>query len=281
MKKILIALLISTFIVDLKAQESTVLDGVYIREHTINRKVIPYAHLREADVMWLRRIWREVDLRQKINHTMYYPEKPMQGRKNLFDVIKDAITKENTITAYSTGALGDDDMFTQELTLPEVTGLLSEKVTQYAEDPDTGEMIPTETTKDILASDVKKYQLKEEWFFDKQRSVMDVRIIGICPLVDEYNEYGEFKGTKKLFWIYFPEAREVFKMADVYNRFNDTERKTYEDIFWKRQFDSYIIKESNVYDRQIAEYKIGLDALLEGEKIKEGIFNMEHDLWHF
>ncbi len=54
-----------------------------------------------------------------------------------------------------------------------------------------------------------------------------------------------------------------------------------EDVIWKRMFDSYIIKESNVYDRNIAEYKKGLNALLEAEKIKENIFFVEHDLWHF
>ncbi|MBN4061833.1 gliding motility protein GldN [Bacteroidales bacterium AH-315-I05] len=266
---------------NLAAQESTVLDGVYIREHTLNRKVVPYPSLREADVMWLKRVWREIDMRQKINHPMYYPAKPVQGRKNLFDVIKDAITRDNTLTAYSVGALNDDDMFTQELTLPEVLSKLSDTVVVYTEDPDTGEPIETFTVEDVTGENVKMYRLKEEWFFDNQRSVLDVRIIGICPFIEEFNEYGEFKGYKPLFWIYFPEAREVFKMADVFNRSNDSERRTYEDIFWKRQFGSYIIKESNVYDRFINEYKVGLDALLESEKIKDNIFNMEHDLWHF
>ena len=263
------------------AQESSVLDGVYIREHTVNRRVIPYAPLREADVMWMKRVWREIDLKQKINHPLYYPEKPTQGRKNLFDVIKSALIEENTLTAYSTGALGDDDMFRVELTLNEIQGLLADTVTQYVEDPDTGEMTETITVEPTTGEDIKRYSIKEEWFFDNQRSVMDVRIIGIAPQKITYNEYGEFKGYKKLFWIYFPEARQIFKEADVFNRQNDSERRTYEDIFWKRQFGSYITKESNVYDRKISEYKSGLDALLEAEKIKEDIFNFEHDLWHF
>jgi gliding motility associated protien GldN len=263
------------------AQESTVLDGVYIKEHTINRKVIPYAHLREADVMWLHRVWRELDLRQKMNHPLYYPFKPMQGRRNLFDVMIDAITKEGTLTAYSIGITGEDDMFTQELTQAEVQSMLADTQTVFTEDPDTGEQVPTQVVNPIEVKEVKKYQLKEEWFFDRQRSVLDVRIIGICPIIDTYNEYGEYKGPKKLFWVYFPEARQVFAKADVFNRFNDAERRTFEDIFWKRQFSSYIIKESNVYDRFISEYKVGLDALIESEEIKEKIFNMEHDLWEY
>jgi hypothetical protein len=81
----------------------------------------------------------------------------------------------------------------------------------------------------------------------------------MAPRKDNYDEdSGEFKGTSDMFWIYFPEAREVFKKADVFNRSNGAERRTFEDIFWKRQFASYITKESNVYDRQISEYKTGL-----------------------
>jgi hypothetical protein len=67
----------------------------------------------------------------------------------------------------------------------------------------------------------------------------------------------------------------------VFNVKNDSERRTYEDIFWKREFSSSIKKESNVYDRKIEQYSKGLDALLESDKIKGDIFRFEHDLWHF
>ncbi len=64
-------------------------------------------------------------------------------------------------------------------------------------------------------------------------------------------------------------------------RHNDSERRTIYDIFWKRLFSSFILKESNVYNRRIGEYTSGLDALLESERIKKEIFTSEHDLWHF
>ena len=101
----------------------------------------------------------------------------------------------------------------------------------------------------------------------------------MIPSTDELT--GEFRGTKRLFWIYYPEARYVFVKSEVFNRGNDVERRTYEDVFWKRQFGSYITKESNVYDRSIKEYEMGLDALLEAERIKTEITNMEHDLWSY
>ncbi len=263
-------------------KQSTVLDGIYIKEHTPARKVIPYTHLREADVKWLKRIWRRIDLREKINHPFFYPTTPINNRKSLFDVIKEAMINEGTITAYSTGALGIDDEFTQQLTVDEVKLMLFRMDTVYTMNEETGEQDMTLVQNDIKTDKVKMYELKEEWFFDKQKSVMEARIIGIAPIIESINkETGEFKGYLKLFWIYFPEARFVFANAEVFNRFNDSERRTYEDIFWKRQFGSYITKETNVYDRAINEYKAGLDALLEAERIKEDIFNYEHDVWNF
>ncbi len=260
---------------------STVLDGVYVKENTPNRKVIPYTPLREADVQFSKRIWRELDLKQKKNHPLYYPLQPAQGKRSLFDVIKDGVIKTNELTAYSTGPLGDDDMFTKELTPSEIMSILQDTVVQYAEDPDTGEMIETQTIENVKSEQITRYEIKEDWFFDRQRSVLDVRIIGICPKVAEKDEFGEFKGYKKLFWIYYPEARYVFANVDIHNRFSDSERRTYEDIFWKRLFSSYIIKESNPYDRSIGQYKVGLDALLEAQKIKQDIFNYEQNMWHY
>jgi gliding motility associated protien GldN len=108
---------------------------------------------------------------------------------------------------------------------------------------------------------------------------MDVRIIGLAP-VYEIEKNGE-KRRETMFWIYFPEARFIFANAEVFNKSNDAERRTFEDIFWKRRFSSYIYKESNVYERKISEYKTSLDALLEAEKIKEDIFVFEHDLWEY
>ncbi len=284
MKRLMLIVIAATMLMAAPKESlaQDVLDGIYRPEHTLERRVIPYAPLREADIMWLKRVWRRIDLREKINHPMYFPEKPAQGRKSLFDVIKDAILNDGTLTAYDPGALGDDDMFTKRMTTDEVRSLLVRQDTTYTEDLYTGEMRPEIVTIEVKSTDVKWYEVKEEWFFDRQRSVMDVRTIGICPMKANKDDLtGEFRGLQKLFWVYYPEARYVFVKSEVFNRSNDVERRTYEDIFWKRQFGSFITKESNVYNRAIAQYKKGLDALLEAERIKTEITNMEHDLWSY
>ena len=113
---------------------------------------------------------------------------------------------------------------------------------------------------------------------------MDVRIIGICPIADGRDEItGELSGADvPLCWFYFPEIRDVLKNALCFNMYgNEAENRTFEDIFMKRMFSSTIVKEGNVYDREINEYMIGLDALLEAERIKNEIFEFEHDLWEY
>lgn len=257
------------------------LDGVYSKSiDNPNRKPIPYAHLRESDIMWMKRIWRTVDMREKINHVFYYPTKPDQGRKNLMTVIQESIMESGTITPYAAeDENGANDMFTIPLTPEEAFKTLSyETVEQYFDD--FGEERDTTISNEIGLEEITKFQIKEEVFFDKQRSVMETRILGIAPVVPVYSG-GVIINEQPAFWIYFPEARRVFAQAEVYNRQNDVHRLTFDDVFWKRMFASRIIKETNVYNRAIADYKAPMDALLEAERIKEDIRNREHDLWHF
>lgn len=278
MKKSILCLLIllATFSNSRLNAQSNVLDGVYVKEHNVERRVIPYTYLREADVMWSKRIWRIIDLREKINHDMYYPIDEIAGRKSLMQVIWDGVTKDGTITAYDDVNDGD---FTTVLSKSDIVSKFNKVDTVTTQNIDTGEDEQKIVETKFIPSDVKKLKIKEDWFFDRQRSVLDVRIIGICP-VRTFMKDGVAR-DQSMFWIYYPEARYVFVSAEVYNKDNDAERRTYEDIFWKRRFSSYIYKETNVYNRLIMDYSDGLNALLEAEKIKGELFNFEHDLWEY
>ena len=259
-----------------------VLDGVYVKEHSITRQVIPYPYLREADVMFSKRIWRIVDLNEKINLPLRFPSsKQTQDRKNLMDVVMDAIT-EGSLTAYSF----EDDEFVKPITLKEIEkrgGSHIDTTRLQRPDPPYDEY-DTVIAREFSRDKVIGFRIKEDWFFDRQRSVMDVRIIGIAPIMLALDEKGEVReGNQKitLFWIYYNEARKLFANSEVFNRENDAERRTFDDIFQKRLFGSYVYKESNVYDRKIEEYATGINALLESERIKTEITNFEHDMWEF
>lgn len=247
---------------------------------TLQRKAVPYPYVREADVMWAKRIWRTIDLREKMNHPYYYPETPHNGLMSLFDIVKEAVLTGQA-TAFDNPAM--DDEFKVKMNAEAVAALLQSKELVEVEDPyNPGTYILDTVVNEVMSSDVMAWWVKEDWFFDKQRSVMDVRIVGICPLMQKKDpNSGDPLGMKPLFWCYFPQLRPILVKHEIYLGQNNGQRLTYDDIFQKRFFGSYIHKESNVYDRPIPEYLKGLDALLESESVKEGIMNFESDLWHY
>ncbi len=258
------------------------LDGVYSKsKNNANRKPIPYVKLREADVMWLKRTWRIVDMEEKMNQVFYYPKKPTQGRKNFVQIIMDAIMEEGSLQPYAASVDGtENDMFQVPMTPEEVGEVFVYKST-FADIDEQGNTIDTEVENEIPLSEITKFKIKEEVFFDNERSVLEFRILGIAPIVPKIDADGEVEGYQEEFWIYFPEARFVFAENEVFNRQNDVHRMTYDDLFWKRMFASRVVKESNVYDRKLEDYLSPMDALLEAEEIERTIFNFEHDLWSF
>lgn len=263
------------------SQIQTVLDGAYVREHNPTRKVIAYPYLREADVMWARRIWQTIDLKQKINHPLYFPIDELENRKSLFDVMRIGLLEQGSITAYGLGPTQDDDEFRYPLGQTELDSMLKPVVLRYRENLETGEKEEVRSVEEVTSKDVVQYKLKEDWIFDKQRSERYVRIIGIAPVTLRYSESGEVKGKKELFWLYYPECRYIFNNYDVFNSHNNSQQMTFDQLFQMRMFQGYVVKEDNVYNRSIDPTWKGLDALMESERIKNELFVMEHDVWHF
>lgn len=258
------------------AQTEPPLDGVYEKSNVKTSKVTPYAPLREADVMWSKRVWRVIDLNEKQNLPMTYP------RAKLIDVIMDAVLA-GELTAYNpnpTGPLDFGDEFKVPMTPEEVAQIGASTDTLDVEQLD-GTFVTEVTVRTLNRDDVVAYRVKEDWVFDKQRSIFEPRIIGIAPIYIYRNSANEEVGRGPLFWVYFPEARNIFSNAEVFNRQNDAGRLSYDDFFVKRLFSSYIIKWSNERDYRIEDYVQGMDALVEANKLKQELFTFEHDLWEY
>lgn len=293
MKKLIVILMFASMLpVTLtlaQQKEPTVLDGIYVKEHVPARKPVPYHHLREADQMWNKKIWRMIDMREKINHPLYYPTTKTDDRYSLIELIMTSV-ESGDLEVYDTG----DDEFTTPMTIAQIDANFDAVAdTSYVDDVETGESKLTIIPGVRKNFEVTRLMLKEIWYFDKQRAMMEVRIVGLCPIRmappkvangEEVADATEEKELvpKKLLWVYFPAIRPILANHEVFNPFNDAERRTFDDIFFKRRFNSYIFQETNVYDnRIIGEYRYGLDALLESDKIKDWMFRIEHDLWEF
>ena len=240
------------------------------RKMVNERRILAYEDVREADLMWSKRIFRVLDVREKINMPFAYPDRP------LITILLEA-ADSNKIRLYDP----IDDGFKVPLTDAD-RGALAGGI-------DTVEVIDADfnityepVARELNPADIQRYRLQEIWFFDKESSTMQVRILGIAPLKNEFDELGNLLFELPMFWVYYPGARQMLANEQAYAAGNDAANRSWEDVFEARYFNSYIIKESNVLDRRIDGYLTsGRERLLEAERIKHEIFNYEQDLWSY
>lgn len=246
-------------------------DGFYDRYLHAEKKVLTYDYIHEKDVFWEKRTWRLIDIREKANVMFNNPKKPF------IMVMLDA-ARAGDITLYHTF----DDQFTQAMTAGEIEGTISKIDTVCTFDPDTFEEICLPVINEFNPENVKQFRVKEVYFFDEETGKMDVRILGIAPIIERFDDSGNFLNSGPMFWAYYPEMRESLARVEAFNNQNDAARMSWEDVFEARMFSSYITKESNVFDRRIQDYTTNpMAALLESDKIKEQIFNFEMDNWDY
>jgi len=255
----------------------TPLDDIVPKRILKERMILQYDPIREADLFWEKRIWRVVDVREKINRSFTYPGAPF------FTILMNGVN-DGDISAYG------DEKFTKLMGVEELQEVLFQVDTVAVVNPDTYETELQVVTNDIDVADIQRFRLKEIWFFDEESSKFMVRIMGIAPVIDKYDDNtGEFLYEQPLFYIHYPTSREFLARHKAYISGNDANPLSWEDLLEMRIFSSYITKESNVDDIRLVDVpslagtdlNSGVQRLLESEKIKEELFNFEHDLWSY
>lgn len=269
-------------LLDNSARKSLRNDNAFDKSSLTARTPLPYEHLRWDDALYAEKVWRELDLREKMNKVFSYEAVDDNGSQMFISMIMKAV-KNGDVTAF------EDDRFTTPMTVADIdqkTAGRNDTVPEYdVKDISkiTGYVV-TRTSFDPKT--VTKIRLKEEWVFDRESSRMFVRILGIGILKTEYfpNTQKE-RGTSSLFWVYYPDLRPTLAKFEVYNPKNmGQNRMTWEELFESRMFSSYIVKSSldNPSNKMIRNMiKDPILALLEGDNIKEKIFNFEQDLWSY
>ncbi len=264
------------------AKKSLRNDNAFDKSSLTTRTPLPYEHLRWDDALYAEKVWRELDLREKMNKVFQYEAVDDNGSQMFVSMIVNAVER-GEITSF------EDDRFTNPMKLEDIkqkTSGSSDTVAQYdlkQMDKITGYVV---TRAAFDPKTVTKIRLKEEWVFDRESSKMFCRILGIGFLKTEYiPNTNKERGTSSLFWIYYPDLRATLTKAEVYNPKNmGQNRMTWEELFESRMFSSYIVKSTidNPSNKLIKNYiKDPILALLEGDNIKEKMFNFEQDLWSY
>lgn len=255
-------------------------DNAVDRQLVRDRVPLAYENIREDDAVYRQRVWREIDTREKINLPFRYAANEDNGNQRFISILYNAV-QSGDITVFS----GEDDRFTTPLTKEQVAQTITGGLDTVPVVDLNGEVTGYQARQRMIEPDsIYRFRLKEEWIFDKEASRMFVRILGIAPVMRKYTSSGIDVGDITLFWAYYPDLRPTLSKYEVYNGNNYAGRMSWEELFESRFFSSYITKSTvdNAFDKSLKEYiKDPLFRLLEGENIKEKIFNYEQDLWSY
>lgn len=249
-------------------KKTIVVDGVTKKTILAERSVLSYPSVQERDILWEKRIWREIDTRQKMNLPFRYAKAP------LVKILLDEIRLGN-LTAYSP----EDDKFNHPVDWSDLSKTLFRLDTISLIDPETYEVFFETVMNEMNPEDIHKFRIKEVWWVDSKYGTLRVRILGLAPIKAVYDEDGNFRYDQPLFWIHYPHAREVLAKHPVFHGGNDNLVLSWEDWFEIRYFDSTISKESNIYDLPLNGYLSNKDRLQESALIEQEIFNYEQGLW--
>jgi gliding motility associated protien GldN len=252
-----------------------------------DRMPLEYENIREDDAVYRQKVWREIDTREKMNLPFRYSADDDNGNQRFISILFKAIQDgpdNGGVTVFS----GIDDRFTTPLTVAEVAKVVAgESVTVPITDS-LGNVVSYKTTAaEVNLDSFYKFRIKEEVIFDKESSRLFWRILGIAPVKNVITSSGVNLGETELFWVYYPDMRPIFAKYEVYNGKNYGARMSWEELFESRMFYGRIIKSTldNPYD-QYLKNQMGLKdntilQLLEGDAIKNKIFDYEQNLWSY
>jgi len=251
-----------------------------------NDKPLEYGYVDDRDVLFSKMTWERIVLDERVNFPLYYPidtNNIGSNRRSLYDVLMKNIKNGKIANIY------DDSYFSAKRTLKDIeAALVKIDTTELGiEQINAGEQLSAEyiNRRDITAADITEYRIKGLWYFDKRQAEMKYRLLGIAPVSQDVNFIGtENADLVELFWVFFPDAREVLHEAKAFNNENSSMPFSFDHILNSRRFNGYIYKEENVQgDRKISEYvsENALMQLLESDRIKDKIRDFELDMWTY
>lgn len=237
-------------------------------------KPLPYGYINDRDILWSKVVWEYIDLNQKINLPYYYPidsTNAPANRRSLFDTLVRGIRTGKIKEVYS------DSYFTTKTTSEDLNSMLRNERGDYGD------------VYEIKSELIEGFMVKGMWYFDKRQGELKYRMLGIAPMGPDVQTLGveeidDSENVYELFWVFYPDARDVLHDSKVFNPKNSSQPISFDHMLNARRFNGTVIREENIYgNRNISDYVRGnsLFQLLEADKIKEGIRDREMDMWNY
>ena len=251
-----------------------------------NDKPLEYGYVDDRDILYSRMTWQKIVLDERVNFPLYYPidtNNIGKNRRSLFDVLMANVKNGNIENIY------DDSYFNTKRTLKDIEASMKMVDTTELgiEQINAGETLSAEyiNRRDITAADIVEYRVKGMWYFDKRLSELKYRLLGIAPVAPDVNFIDtDTPDLVELFWVFFPDAREVLHEAKTFNNDNSAIPISFDHLLNSMRFNGYVYQEENVQgDRKISEYisDNALMQLLESDRVKDKIRNFEMDMWSY
>lgn len=270
-----------------------------VGDSIVSTKVEPlkYGFIEDKDILKSMVVWEIIDLNDKINQPLYHNSDGLVTQnKSLYQLLLDGINSGKIKEVY------DDEMFTTRLTPEQIASRTrNEVVSDWLVDKiNSGEKISDEDRKvgtdryETKTENVKLLKIKGMWYVDRRDGQMKYRLLGIAAMGQDPAIMGQFGPDGKpiagkdelidLFWVWYPDAREILANAVVFNSKNLSSTITYDDILNARRFSSIIYKADNgIGTGVIADYipNNAEEQLEESERIKNQILMMENEMWNY
>jgi len=251
-----------------------------------NDRPLPYGYVGQRDVLWEKQTWEIIDLDERVNFPLYYPidtNNIAMNRRSLYDILIKNIKSGYISDIYA------DSYFAEKTSLKELEAALIDIDTTDLGYDEYNQGLPVspyniDTTR-VTAYDIQAYQVRGMWYVDKRQGELKYRLLGIAPMSNDVNFLEDTDSEPiALFWVWFPGARDVLHEAKAFNRKNSSAPISFDHLLNSRRFSATVFKEDNVQgDREVREYisNNAMNQLLESNRIRERIRDIEQDLWNY
>lgn len=245
-------------------------DGFYQANSMEDAVPFAYPEVNKKNIRFYKRVWRDIDLKDEKNYILAIPG------NSLIEVVMKAIEK-GKLSLYSP----DDDSFKGRLSAQEGMARFADSVLVPIFDGEGNQIDSKMALNEFDPSRVTKFRVKEDIFFDKQRSRLETRIIGVAPLMNITTsaELAESVGATPAFWLYFPQLRYSLVQVDISDPDKGLYDMTMDDFFVQNKFASAIVRESSPGMLQNLKETENGGQLLDGRKVEEKLDAYKKKLW--